>query len=100
MTNLALRLRNRDGRAPLLARQSVWSSDPKLVNLWDWRKEFPLVAYDSSASPLPRHKVVVDSSESILPDHILNSGRFSAGLGLSRRRKSLMISSNSVRAFS
>ena len=62
MTNLALRLRNRDGRSPLLARQRAWSSDPKLVNFWDWRKEFPFVAPGFSASSLPRHQVVVDSS--------------------------------------
>lgn len=55
MTNLALRLRNRDGRSPLLARQSAWSSDPKLVDFWDWRKEFLFVASCSSASSLPRH---------------------------------------------
>ena len=70
MTNLALRRRNRDGRAPLLARQSVWSSDPKLVNFWGWRKEFLFVAYCSSASSLPRHQVVVDSSGSITRSHL------------------------------
>jgi hypothetical protein len=74
MTNLALRLRNRDGRAPLLARQRAWSSDPKLVNFWDWRKEFPLVAYGSSASSLPRHQVVVDSSGSIFTRSHLELG--------------------------